>query len=105
MWNEPSEDVLEKIPRLFETEHIPIKDKLVYLHFYIADSHWWVVEYDGSDQFFCFCILNGDHFNSEWGYTSFKDLKNIKVNGWMEVENDCDFEIKKVSEISEIKIY
>ena len=31
MWNEPTRDQLAKIPRLYETEKIPLKDKLILL--------------------------------------------------------------------------
>ena len=35
MWNEPSKERLAKIPKLYETENIPLPDKLIYLHFFI----------------------------------------------------------------------
>ena len=37
MWNEPSKERLAKIPRLYETERIPLKDKLIHLHFLLVD--------------------------------------------------------------------
>lgn len=107
MWNIPSKERLAKIPRLYETEHIPIKDKLVHLHFFMGGSDWYVVEYDGKDQFFGFVIMNNDHFNSEWGYFSFEEMKSIKANGWLQI--DCETEdvwtVRKASEIKGIKIY
>jgi len=36
MWNEPAREVLRRIPRLYETEGIPLKDKPVYMHFFIG---------------------------------------------------------------------
>jgi hypothetical protein len=107
MWNIPSKERLSKIPKLNETEHIPIKDKLVHLHFFLGGCDWYVTEYDGLDLFFGFVILNEDHFNSEWGYFSFRELKTLKVNGWLEI--DCESEdiwkIRKASEIKNIKTY
>jgi hypothetical protein len=35
MWNELSREQLDKIPRLYDTEDTPLKDKLIYLHFFI----------------------------------------------------------------------
>ncbi len=104
MWNEPSTARLAKVPKLYETEEIPLKDKLIYLHFFIGDCDWYVAEYE-NDRFWGYVILNGDTINAEWGYFSFSDLKNIKIHGCYEI--DCESErlwhIKKVSEIDKIK--
>ncbi len=90
MWNIPSQLRLDKIPRLYATEHIAPQDKLIYLHFFIGGSDWYVAEFDGDDTFFGYVILNGDHQCAEWGYFSFSELKEVKV-GLVEV--DCDPEI------------
>lgn len=87
MWNKPSQNKLAKIPRLYETEHTPLKEKIIHLHFLIAASDWYVVEYDGDDIFWGFAILNGDYDNAEWGYIPFSELKAINVRGF---EVDCD---------------
>ena len=36
MWNEPSNEQLSKIPRLYQTERTPLKEKLIYLHFFVG---------------------------------------------------------------------
>ena len=104
MWNEPSQDRLSKIPKLYETENIPLKEKLISLHFFIFGCDWYICEYDGYDTFFGFCILNGDFQNAEWGYVSFSELKSIKIDDCLEV--DCVLEqywkVKKSSEIEKI---
>ena len=106
MWNVPSAKRLEKIPRLYETESIPLGDKLIYLHFFIGGCDWYIAEYDGEDLFWGYAILNGDYQNAEWGYISFSELKDIKI-GFVEI--DCELEdywkVKKASEIKKIKIY
>ncbi len=90
MWNVPSKLRLDKIPRLYETENIALDDKLIYLHFFIGGSDWYVAEFDGDDLFFGYAILNGDIVNSEWGYFSFSELKAIKTSDWLEI--DCVLE-------------
>ena len=90
MWNVPTKERLSKIPKLYETENVPLKDKLIYLHFFIGGSDWFVAEYDGDDLFFGFAVLNGDLQMAEWGYVSFSELKSIKVQGWLEI--DCELE-------------
>jgi hypothetical protein len=105
MWNEPSKERLSRIPRLYETEDVPLREKLIYLHFFIAGCDWYVVEYDGEDLFFGFAILNHDLECAEWGYVSFAELKELKLNRWLEV--DCETEdawkIRQASEIECIK--
>lgn len=90
MWNIPSQSRLDLIPRLYATEHIPLQDKLIHLHFFIGSSDWFVAEFDGDDIFFGYVILNGDLQCAEWGYFSFSELTEVKVNGWCEV--DCELE-------------
>ncbi|MCE5249804.1 hypothetical protein LLG96_06240 [bacterium] len=51
MWNTPTKQQLERIPRLYETENIPEDEKIVYLHFFIGACDWFIAEYDGDDLF------------------------------------------------------
>lgn len=103
MWNIPRKSRLDQIPRLYDTEHIPTQDKLIYLHFFIGGSDWFVAEFDGDDTFFGYVILNSDQQCAEWGYFSFSELKEVKV-GMVEV--DCEIEdcwrVKMFSEIGQL---
>jgi hypothetical protein len=105
MWNEPTQDRLAKIPRLYETENVDAKDKLIHLHFFIGGCDWYIAEYDGKDLFWGYAILNDDRENAEWGYISFSELKEVKIAGWLEV--DCELEeywkVRKASEIEKIR--
>jgi hypothetical protein len=105
MWNEPSKERLDRIPRLYETENVPLPDKLIHLHFFIGGCDWFVAEYDGEDLFFGYAVLNGDYDNAEWGYVSLSELKAVRV-GFLEV--DCESEdawaIRKASQIPAIRI-
>jgi hypothetical protein len=106
MWNIPNKKRLEKIPKLYETEHILLKKKHIHLHFFIGGCDWHIAEYDGKDLFWGFAVLNNDLLMAEWGYISFGELKSIKVDGWLEV--DCELEeiwkVRKAAEIDKIKI-
>ena len=105
MWNTPSKGRLDQIPRLYETESIPAKDKLMHLHFYIFGCDWFVCEWDGVDRFFGYAILNQDSINAEWGYFSFSELKSININS---VEVCCEPEEtwcpRSASEIKKIRL-
>ena len=105
MWNKPTPERLNRIPRLYKTESIPTKDKIIHLHFFIGGCDWYVAEYDGHDIFYGYAILNGDTQNAEWGYISYSELKAINISG---IEIDCELEEfwqpKPVSQIPNIKI-
>ena len=79
MWNQPSDIELAKIPRLYETEDVSARDKVIHLHFFIGNSGWFIAEYDSDDIFFGFACLNGWTDLAEWGYISFKELKELRV--------------------------
>ena len=103
MWNTPSKEHLDRIPKFYETEHIPLEEKLIYLHFFIGGCDWYVSEYDGDDLFFGFAILNGDYEMAEWGYISFAEMKSIRVS-FLEIDCETDWTPKKASEIENIRI-
>ena len=99
MWNIPDEQVLKKIPRLYKTDQVEAEEKLIYLHFFVAGSDWFITEYDGEDTFFGFACLNGMKEFAEWGSISFKELKDLRVEqpiivngkrGIVLLEVDCD---------------
>jgi hypothetical protein len=105
MWNEPTKERLAKVPRLYDTEYIPVQDKEIHLHFFIGGCDWYISETDGEDIMFGFCILNNDLEMAEWGYVSLSELRSIKASGWCEV--DCELEkhwkIRKAKEVDTIK--
>ena len=105
MWNEPSKERLDSIPRLYETETTTLANKIIHLHFFIGGCDWYVAEYDGEDLFFGYAILNGDTDNAEWGYISFSELKSISIRS---LEIDCEleeyWEPKPASQIPAIKL-
>ena len=88
MWNIPTQDRLALIPRLYETENIPVTDKLICLHFFLGGCDWYACEFDGKDTFWGFAIIDGDLLNAEWGYFTLSELKSIRIYGGMEV--DCE---------------
>jgi len=86
MWNKPTKEQLSKIPKLYETEKIPLNDKIIHLHFFIGGSDWYIAEYDGNDLFWGFAILNQDSEMAEWSYCSFNELKSIRI-GFTEIQD------------------
>ena len=83
---------------------MPLRDKRIYLHFFIGGCDWFIAEYDGKDIFWVFAILNGDFFNAEWGYASFSELKEITVQGVFEIDCDLDWKIRPAQEVEKIRL-
>lgn len=75
----PSRSLLARIPRLHSGEQIPVRDKLIHLHFHLDGCHWYVAEYDGKEVFWGFVNLN-DPTNAEWGYFTFSELHDTVVD-------------------------
>ena len=114
MWNEPPEVELAKIPKLYETENVPARDKVIHLHFFLASSDWFIAEYDGDDIFFGFACLSNWKDLAEWGYISYKELKELKVkqpigiDGQrmlipLEVDRDVYWDVRKAVDVPLIR--
>ena len=66
MWNRPSDAELSRMPRLYETENVPLSDKIIHQHYFIGGSDWYMAEYDPNDRlFFGYAVLNNDHEMAE----------------------------------------
>ena len=101
MWNEPTPEEMKTIPRLYRTESCALKNKLIYLHFFIAGCDWYIAEFDGNDLFWGFAILNSDYQNAEWGYIPFSELKSLDLL-YLEVDRDLYWRIRPAREVDNI---
>lgn len=83
------ENLLPKIPRLYETENQSAEQKIVWLRLYVPDNVWslYIIEYDPEERL-CFGLVEG--FESEMGYFSLTELESIKSQG-MKVVRDKNF--------------
>ena len=102
MWNEPSAQELNQIPKLYDSEDVPAKDKMIYMHFFLANSDWFVAEFDGDDTFFGFACLNGWTDCAEWGYISVRELKELNFRG-LEVDRELNWISKKAKDVPLIR--
>ena len=103
MWNKPNNEELSKLPVFYSTEHVPLKEKIICMHFFLGGCDWYAVEYSpGSQSFFGFAILNNDYEMSEWGYFDLDELSEIKVK-WLEVDRDLHWTLRKAIEVDEIR--
>jgi hypothetical protein len=102
MWNEPTKEDLDKLPKLYETENVPLKDKIIHMRFFLGGSEWLIAEYDGNDIFFGYAILNEDYESGEWGYISLLELTQLRIFPGIEVDRDLHWTPKRAEEIVEI---
>ncbi|MBI5614237.1 DUF2958 domain-containing protein [Candidatus Gottesmanbacteria bacterium] len=103
MWNKPSVEELDKLPRFYSTEGVPFKEKLIVMHFFMGGSDWFAAEYDpGEKTFFGFVILNADYEMAEWGYFSLQELSELKVS-FLEVDRDLYWTPRKAVEVEQIR--
>ena len=103
MWNKPSSEELAKIPAFYSTEEVPLKEKIIHMHFFLGGCDWYAAEYDVEKQlFFGFAILNNDYDMAEWGYFSLEELSELKVS-FLEVDRDLHVRPCKAIEIEKIR--
>ena len=103
MWNKPSSEELSKIPALYSSESVSLKEKMIYMHFFIGGCDWYAAEYQPEEKlFFGFAILNNDFECAEWGYFSLEELSSLKVE-FVEVDLDLHFTPVKAIDIENIR--
>ncbi len=87
---------------MYSTEHTRAKDVMIYEHFFLFGSDWYIAEYNPKDKvMFGYAILNGDYQNAEWGCMSYTELRDLNVKGF-EVDRDMYWEPKKAQYIDKI---
>jgi hypothetical protein len=72
--------VKEKIPRLYETENVPLEEKMIYQKYEIKELgfYWLIAELDEERNLaFGYANLNNDVL-AEWGYI---DIQELLENG------------------------
>jgi hypothetical protein len=99
MWNPPTEKQLAKLPKLYSTEDVALKDKKILMHFFIGACDWYAAEY--SDGMFFGYSNMGDDQCAEWGNFSLAELKAVKI-GYVEVDRDLFWKPIKASEVKRI---
>jgi hypothetical protein len=91
----------ERIPELYETENIPLDEKIIYRRYQVKELgyYWLIAELDKKSNIaFGYANLNNDDF-AEWGYISIDELDLCGAEldeGW----KPCKFReaIKRIKE-------
>lgn len=74
--------MVERIPKLYETDGIPLEKKIIYQKWEIPQIgfYWLISELDKKENLaFGYANLNDDYF-AEWGYISIEELIDNGAN-------------------------
>jgi hypothetical protein len=82
---------LNKLPALYATDGIPVKEKKVHLHYFGGNFDFYATEFNPeTGEFFGFTKIGHD---GEWGYMTAKDLLSVRVAPFrLPLERDLYFD-------------
>lgn len=83
----------DTLPKLYETEKIPTKEKILYVRYISIFSNWewYLCEYD-SNKKLAFGYVQGHE--KEWGYFSLIEFQDINNNNLMIIRDESFTPIK-----------
>jgi hypothetical protein len=92
-----TKELKSKLPKLYETENIPLEEKTAIVKFFTPDSSWtwYAVEWDNDGLFFGLV----DGFEKEWGYFSLSELESVRGHFGLPIERDLYFKPTKIKDI------
>lgn len=94
--------LIQRVPKLYQSENISIKDKILQLRYYATNSswQWFLVEYDENTEI-AFGYVVG--YEKEWGYFSLKEFEEINEDesSMIKIKRDTLF---KPSRFSDLKL-
>ena len=84
-----TQDLITKLPALYETEKVPLNDKVAMVKFFhpAISWTWYGIEFDGQDTFWGLV----DGFEREYGYFSLSELQTPVGPFQLTAERDQHF--------------
>ena len=91
------QDIVNKIPNLYETENE--EEKICYVKLFLPSSNWtwYILEINKEDNNTCYGLVDG--FELELGYFTLSELENLKGMFGLKVDLDTSFKPTKLSKI------
>jgi len=92
-----TKELRAKLPKLYQTEDIPVEEKTVVIKFFQpwGSWTWYATEFDGEDLFFG--LVHG--FEKEWGYFSLRELESVSGPFGLKIERDLYFSPTKIKDL------
>jgi hypothetical protein len=75
----PSAKVMATWPKLYQTDGVPLDQKVVRAHWFAGPCDWYAFEVDPTELLAFGWVNLGDHQNAEMGYFDLKDLGTLLV--------------------------
>jgi hypothetical protein len=95
----PPKKIAQKVPAPYETDAVPLADKVIHLHYFTGGSDWYLAELDPTGTLaFGFVCLNSDRQNAEWGWLDLAELESVYVPPFGIVERDCWWRPRRFAE-------
>jgi len=94
-----TKEIKNKLPKLYETESVPLKEKEVICKFFnpCGAETWYVIEGQQEEDDFIFWGLVDLH-EQEFGYFSLNELESINLPFGLGIERDMHFEPNKAAQ-------
>ncbi|MGH2307206.1 DUF2958 domain-containing protein [Aliarcobacter sp. ERUVET-8] len=92
-----TDEQLQTIPNLYETENE--EDKICHIKLFLPSSNWtwYIIEINKEDNNTCYGLVDG--LEQELGYFNIRELENLKGMFGLKVELDTSFKPTKLSKI------
>lgn len=104
-----TKEIEQKIPKLYETEEVPMEEKIVHVKFFCPVFTWYATEYCPTERlFFGYVVNERDPNCSEWGYFSLDELESLQKrppNPFFFLDRDLYFDPTPASKIEGIQLY
>jgi len=96
-----TEKIKKRLPKLYETENVPLEEKLVHAKLFTPDSSWTWYVIEGQEQedgdFLLFAWTIG--LEKEFGYVSLRELESLRGPLGLPVERDIFFKPRLLREV------
>jgi hypothetical protein len=90
----------QDIPNLYEQDGKGY-NAVVYLHYFVGGTDWYITEWDRANEFYGFVVLNGDWQMAEFGYFPKEYLIDNDLSPLNKPELDFYWKYKTINEILE----
>ena len=96
-----TQKIKKRLPKLYETENVPLEEKLVHAKLFTPDSNWTWFIIEGEEQedgdFLLFAWVCG--LEREFGYVSLRELESVRGPLGLPVERDIFFKPRLLREV------
>jgi hypothetical protein len=96
-----TQKIKKRLPKLYETENVPLEEKTVYVKFFTPDSNWTWYVIEGQEQTDGNMVLFGwvCGLEREFGYFTLRELESVRGPLGLPIERDLHFKPRPLKEV------